>query len=561
MTRLLNAEGTSAQHRMLLWLARVCALVAITAASADLLLGARQLLHSDTAVKSVLALQAVWQGRLLPEAWTYSNGDLLTVNPYLFALPLTWLFGVNLTSNAVAGWMGYAAMVLAAGCLIRRVAAVPLRDDAGGLVALALVASTLSVASFEFIVRQGAYSVYAAAVLLLLWAVLSRGDRRNSALACVLAALLASSNPTRAATLVFAPVLLALLADAISPSRSAADASRWQGLVSRTVAGMLVGALLGSLAYHFLLMPRLDNYLAAANVGLPTRESVSVALARIVPDAMAYAAAGPQWPLASPGQRLFQLAIWALWLAALLVPCAILLQRGMPALQRRLAWTGAAMFCAGVLPLIFANGLYTSRSEFRYASLGVLVAWILLGTTLGRRVAERRTGSGILLAGAALLAMSSALAWNVNRPLRNPSYEGMAQQSPAIVDYLRQARAGTAAATYWNSHVLSVLSDAGVLVNPINPTGQGFARYPSLAPLRPLRGGFGPRHAVILTQEETASASGMALQQQLGEPLRRETFGPFVVSVYETPVVDDLYGVEASRALPFPPRLRARQHP
>jgi len=317
--------------------------------------------------------------------------------------------------------------------------------------------------------------------------------------------------------------------------------------------------LLGSLAYHGLLMPRLDNYLAAANVGLPTPESVAVAVARLVPDAFAYAAAGPQWPLASPGQRLFQLAIWALWLAALLVPCAILLQRGMPALQRRLAWTSTAMFCAGVLPLIFANGLYTSRSEFRYASLGVLVAWILLGTTLGRRVAERRTGSAIMLAVAALLAMSSALAWNVNRPLRNPSYEGMAQQSPAMVDYLRQARAGTAAATYWNSHVLSVLSDAGVLVNPINPNGHGFSRYPSLAPLRPLRGAFGPRHALILTREEAGSASGRALLQQAGEPLQRETFGPFVITVYVAPVVDDLYGARTGTTpdIPAPPPIPA----
>lgn len=547
------------QDRKLLWLARIAALVTMAAASADLLMGARELLHSDSAVKSVIAMQAIAQGRLLPEAWTYSNGDLLTANPYVFALPLTWLFGVNVASNALAGWMAYAAMLSGAALVIRRITQVPLRDDAGGLVALALVASTLSVASFEFIVRQGAYTVYAAAVLALLWAVLSAKAPWRTALACVLAAWLATSNPTRAATLVFAPILLALMADALLPSRDATAESRWQGLLSPSVGAMLLGALLGSLAYHLLLMPRLDNSLAAANVGMPTVASVTAALARLIPDAFAYAAAGPQWPDAGMAQRIFQLAIWALWLAAVLVPCAILAQRRLPALPRRLAWASAAMFCAGVLPLVLANGLYTSRSEFRYASLGILVAWILLGTTLGRRVSERRTGSRVMLVGAALLAMSSAIAWNSYRPLRNPTYEGMAQLSPAMIDFLRQAGAGTATATYWNSHVLSVLSDAGVIANPITPTGHGYIRYPGLSPHRPLGGGFGPRHAVLLTRDEAASPSGLALDQQAGNPLQREFFGPYVVSVYANPVVDHIYGVAASeqRAVPEPDAIPA----
>ena len=94
------------QGAVLRGIACVCAIVAIVYASADILTGTAEVIHSDSSIKSILASMALDQGRLLPIGWTFANGDLLTMTPYLFSLPLTWLFGMGLASNAWATWLG-----------------------------------------------------------------------------------------------------------------------------------------------------------------------------------------------------------------------------------------------------------------------------------------------------------------------------------------------------------------------------------------------------------------------------------------------------------------------
>lgn len=529
---------------MLRGIACVCAIVAIVYASADILTGTAEVIHSDSSIKSILASMALDQGRLLPIGWTFANGDLLTMTPYLFSLPLTWLFGMGLASNAWATWLGYLAMLAGTWALLGRMSPADSDHRVGTWTALALVASTMSVAAYEFIVRQGAYTVYAAATMALIALLLSRPANWRAAVTFVLAFLLASSNPLRAVVTIFVPVVLAFAADGLFPSRLQGPGQRLSQLGSRNLLGMVVGALVGSAVYYAVL-PSLENFNAAANISAPTAGSVAAALLTIGPDAAAYAHAGLEWNAVGPGQRVLQVIVWACWIAALLAPGIVLLRRSLPPDLRRLAWLAYAMFAAGALPLVFTQGLYTSHNEWRYVSLAMLLAWVVLAMALagGHLLPPRATK--VALAVAAVTAMVTAMSWSQYRTTRIPTYGGVSASPTELIAALREDQVGTAAATYWNSHVISVLSGGSVMVNPIAYGGARMQPFPHHAPLAPLSGTGGSRHAVILTRDEIGMDGGRVLDWQLGKPWKRHEFGVYIVLVFERPVVDEIYGAGA----------------
>ena len=59
-------------------------------------------LHSDSALKSVLAAVALDEHRLVPHGWTFANGDILTTTPYALLVPLQGFFGMSFATNAAA---------------------------------------------------------------------------------------------------------------------------------------------------------------------------------------------------------------------------------------------------------------------------------------------------------------------------------------------------------------------------------------------------------------------------------------------------------------------------
>ena len=144
-----------------------------------------------------------------------------------------------------------------------------------------------------------------------------------------------------------------------------------------------------------------------------------------------------------------------------------------------------------------------------------------------------------------LVAMVTAMSWSQYRTTRNPTYEGLSANSAELISVLRKDEVGTAAASYWNSHVISVLSNGAVMVNPIGYSAPRMAPFPHHSPLAPLSGTAGSRHAIILTRDELQSDDGRLLHWQLGEPWKRHDLGVYVVLVYQRPVVDEIYGVGA----------------
>lgn len=496
----------------------------------------RGLLHSDAALKSVLADVALHEGRGLPHGWTFANGDLLTLTPYVLLLALTPLMGLGYPSNAAASWLCYLLLLLGAAFLMRRM--MPGRRDL--LVAcLVLVGCALGAANLEFLVSQGAYSLYAACALPLFALMISNDVSRRGLFAIAgLSMLLASANPTRALAMVYLPLLASLPVAAVLPG-----VGRWRNLRdlanARSIA-LAVGAALGAAAYYSWLLPSVSNYDAAARISLATPRRMLEAAANLPGDWFEYFRIAGPWVELGAGMRALQLFCWTV-AAGILVAPALMLRSG-NLQHRRLAWLFYALLGSGIAPMVLFNGLYFSSTEIRYCTLAILVG------TVGLLIAIDRIGSRspAALASVLLLMMVggtiTAMAWQGLGKPGNPDVHGVSLvDREALIEQLRKRHVGTGMATYWNSHVLTVLSGGGVIVHPI-AYGDRLSAFAHHVPHAPLEGKFGPRQAVVLTQPEFAVDQGAAVVRQLGAAEETFDVGPFHVLVYAAPVTDAVFG-------------------
>lgn len=495
----------------------------------------RDAFHSDAALKSVLADAAVREHALFPHAWTYANGDLLTTTPYAISRVLVPFLGVGFQANVLATWLGYIAALVAAWWLSRKL----MPGRAGfQLAAVGIVACAPGALHLEFFVGQGAYSVYAA-LALPMFGLLCVGARRRRASVAValLAFLLASSNPTRAAVMCILPVLCALPFAALVRERALRPGLR--ALVEPGVLAMLLGAIVGTLMYRFFWLPSVDNFDAAARVTLATPAHM-LAVARMLPaDWFGYFTLHGAWDSLGAGARVVQAIAWCLAALLPLSPFALLRDRDEGVV--RYGWLCLALFASGLAPLVLLDGLYQGSMEIRYCTLALLCSSIALPLALSRRApaTSSSTALGIVLAGCVVVAMS----WLSPSQPGNPDARGVSRvDHEALLDALARHRIGTAMATYWHSHVLTVMSAGAVYAHPVG-LGDRLSPFPHHSPHRPAHGTAGPRQAVVLTRGELGGDGAQRLARQLGAPSETFEAGPFVVLAYDRDVAAEVFGV------------------
>lgn len=507
----------------------------------------RETFHSDSALKSILAEIAANQGRLIPTHWIFANGDILTMTPYFFSRMLAQVMGISFIGNAIATWLGYACMLAGFWYCTRTVLA-PVR--LASLAALTLAASTLSSQNLEFIVVQGAYSVYAAAALVIFALVASyeRSSWQRATVAFTLAVLLSSANPLRAAVTVFAPVALSLIATSIisSPKRTW---QLWAFVRSPIILGTLGGGVVGWIFYKWVVLPDIANYDAAARVSLAPLPHFKHALTTIVPDWFTYFLIDQSKRPYTVPMKALQFLVWATTAGLLLAPAWVILTRSGGKRLQFLAWLCYALIAAGISPLLVTQGLYSGVSEIRYSTLGILVGFIVLAGAIG---AELSASPGSvprswLARGALLLlsltAFSTAAFWPSLTGSNDADLHGAgATDRQALVTLLENKQVGTAVGTYWNSHVFSVISNGQVMVYPAMQ-GDHLTPFLHHAPFFPFKGKAGARQAVIMTKEEFATDHGAAVERQFGQPSERLDNGLYVIYVYDaTDVVGKVYG-------------------
>lgn len=495
------------------------------------------LFHSDSALKSAIADVALREGRLLPRGWTFANGDLLTLTPYAFVLPISALSGLNYGGNALASFLSYLAMLAGIAVFMARMA--PGRRDVM-MAALVLCGCSLGAANLEFLVAQGAYSLYAAFAFVLFALMLGdNGGRKGVAAIFLIAALIASSNDKRALAMVFLPLGLALPISALAcgPGRLR---QFWLSIANVRVAALATGALTGALLYRLWLLPSVDNYDAAAQVSLATPEHMWRVLRNLPSDWFEYFRILGHWKELGMGMGLLQAFSWSVAVAILLAPALLLFSRN--AIHRRIGWLTYALIASGFAPLVVLQGLYWNAVEVRYCTLGILLGSIATALVVSkyefRWPRTTRLALLALMIGGAIVSM----AWLRLSTPANPDARGISLvDRRALIDRLVELRVGTGLATYWNSHVLSVLSSGRVIVHPVGYNDR-LGPFPHHVPHAPADGSGGPHQAVILTQSEFSTDHGAAVVRQLGEPTQRLEVGPYVVWVYDKNIADLVYG-------------------
>ncbi len=517
---------------MLRRLAWLLAAIPVAMTLAHLALTGQTLLHSDGALKSVIAALAIDQGRLVPHGWTYANGDLLLNTPYLILLPIQWIGGLGLTTNLLATAVSYLLLVASAAWLAIRMERSSGKPSLSAPIATAIVASSIGAGMLEFTVTQGAYSFFIANVLLLVGLAFFPGARALYPLVVALAFCATVSNPVRGIVQVVAPLALALMFHGAWQQR------RWTAMVDpwRMVGALLSGATLGILVYQLMLLPGVANYDAAARVTTPSIASISSTLASLAEGGFRFMALS-DWAALSPLGRVAQYLGWLVFLGGLLAPGYALLARSTREEVRALAWVAYGTLAAGLLPLVLTQGLYQGFQEWRYASIGLTLGWVVLAF-LSQGInfrAGRQASTAILF----LAAIATSAHWPFLAVPGNVDAQGISNEARAsLVFELKSRGIGVVGTSYWNSHVLTVLSNGGVTGLPI-AYNQRVAPFPHHMPHVVRQGDFGPRHALALTLAEWRSTGEEGADWQFGPPAEAFTSGPFLVKVYGRPVLND----------------------
>ncbi len=542
---------TSNTPRLRSLLMPLLAVAAIALVSAYILGGSRALFHSDTALRSVLARVALKEGSLIPHGWMFANGDLLTFTPYPFSLAIEALFGTSFLGNAAASWIAYAALLASLFLALRR--ALP-DSRAHVYLGLALSASMLSAANLEFVATQGAYSLAVAAQVVLATLFIARSRRHRLQLGAIaaIAFLLAMANPKRAWVLSFAPFVAALVALAITDGSYRQQA---RCLVPAAIA-LLGGALLGSVTYYVAILPNILNYDAAANVKLASPAFFMSVVKSLPSSWYTYFTIGGGWMEIPTWLRVIQMLAWALATALWIAPVYLIVSPKASSTQRLYAWQAYAFLGAGLAPLCLLEGLYWGPMEIRYASTGIFFGIISVCSALSviasgpARAESGRPGLGILILGLFAVALSAQWQW-ATQPA-NPDARGVSlSEREALIAMLREERVGSAMASYWNSHVISVLSDGDVFVNPIDYSAR-ISPFAHHVPVAPLHGASGNREALILTRAEMEKYGDHPAIQQIGTPDKVVESGPFVVWIYNRHAVDGVYAADERIDAPVP---------
>lgn len=517
-----------AYHRLTWLLVAIPVLLTL----AHLALAGERLLHSDGALKSVIAALAIEQGRLVPQGWTFANGDLLLNTPYLILLPIQLIGGLGPTTNLLATGVSYLLLVASAAWLAIRVERARGSSTTAPSTATAVVASSIGAGMLEFTVTQGAYSFFTANALLLAGLALFPGIRPRYVMVLLLSFCMALSNPVRGIVQIVAPLCLALM------FHHAWQQRRWIALAMpwRMVGTLLGGATLGAIMYHGFLLPGVDNYDAAARVSAPTAASAMSALSGLADGGFRFMALS-DWAALSPLGRAAQCVGWLVFIGGLVAPGCALVLRSVGDEVRALAWAAYGTLAAGLLPLVLTQGLYQGFMEWRYASAGLTLGWVVLAfvvQALPHRVARLSAASTMFIA-----ALATSAHWPFIAAPGNVDAQGLSNDlRMSLISDLRARGVGVVGTSYWNSHVLTVLSSGGVSGLPI-AYNQRIAPFAHHMPHVVRQGGFGPRHAVALTRSEWRSLGEEGAQWQFGDPSESFTSGPFLVKVYDRPVLRD----------------------
>jgi hypothetical protein len=518
----------------------LCIAAAVAMVSYALFGDYRFTFHSDGALKTILAREAWTEGRIVPRDWVYANGDLFFVGPQIFAELLYPFTGMSYLNNALADWLGYILVVVAALGVARAV----IGHWRGSLLAAALVASGLCSASFEFTIAQGAYSVWAALALVLGGSVAVASAKPWAPsrfrwpwiVACACLAMVgAMCNPTRGVISIVLPVAAGWVAYVLFHGRGDV-AARLRLAMHPVVIALLGGALIGYMVNRFAIMPHVANFNAAARVGISSPADMWKHIMMLPGAWFDYLRVGVAWPGLTPWRRALQLGLWLLAIAMLVSPMVIIAyaRRYRPAVVA-FAWMTLATYGIAIAALVIAPMLFLGTGELRYLTFGMMNSLVTVAAALAPVDALAR-GRSRVAACVAIFAAVLATQWTVESSPNASNLGGTYNQRLALGEVLAREKVGAFVSSYWYSHVITVLSRGQSEGYPIT-FEHGIGPFAHHMPRYVHQGEAGTRQAVVLDAGEATPGNLQRFTDLFGPPAKEIQAAPFVVLVYDQDIV------------------------
>ena len=510
--------------------------------------------HSDDAVKTVLSRIALSDGSLVSNKWVYANGDLFLISSYIFSVIIYPFFGVSYFSNALSSFISYIFLLFSVYGCCRAIA--PDRPRAA-IIATALAAGGISAANFEFVIGQGAYSMYAG-LTLCLYAIASHPITPDGALkkANILlltftaAGLVCISNLTRGDIIIILPILAGWFASMLI-QQSSTMRERCVRLLSPSIYAIIAGAILGSLLYKYWLLPTVLNFNAAAKISIASIPEILQHALKLPSAWFEYFQLWGAWQSISILLRLLQCFAWLIAIGFLLTPIwTIFNSKRHPLPLVTLSWITLAGYCVSFAAMVVSTNLFSSSLDIRYATFPVYGSICIIAIVMdGYAMKHPRIGKTLLLA-LGLVAVLTAAVWRMeHNPEKSDQSDASYTARMALIKALETDNVGTILATYWNSHVLTVLSDGKVDSYPVS-IDTTLHPFPHHMPRRIFYGTAGVKQAVVLAGAESSPHAWQAVAYQLGAPYERLTVGPYTVWIYNRNITEAV--LETGNEIDFP---------
>lgn len=550
--RRMNSGTQRGFQRVLL----LCVLPIIACAIYTIFFKYQASLNSDGADPALIARLAMMSGTPIPTNWTYANGDLWLLGPRIFDIIAYPFVGLRYLLTAISDLCVYFYLLIVVFGTCALLA--PRRMRAGAL-AIAIAAGGLCAPNFEFVIGQAAYSMYAGLALCLFTLVATTSDRPATGgswmtltLTGVAAGLVCISNPTRGLVTIVAPLVGGWVA-ARTLRSYATMRERLIALGSSALYAAVVGAAIGSVIYYVWLIPHIIDSSGASQPGLASITQMVHHAQQLSTAWLTYFTVSRPWPFLSGPARFLQLCVWTLSVLFVASPLYVIATRKLR--TRRLttfAWVTVASYAVPVVALIVLPDLFIGPTSIRYLTFGVYAGLCVTGILLTELMNRFRLAQAGLLLVFCGIAFATIAAWREAGTPGGVTYS----QRIALIRELRQQHVGTVLATYWNSHVLTVLSSGSVDVYPVMMSDQiGVQRFAQNSPLSVINGTAGTYQAVALTRTEATTPVWNAITTQLGAPLRTIQSGPFDVWIYDRDIARLVYDYRERVDAPVPSNL------
>lgn len=522
-------------YKSILWL---CLAAAFFCVSLELFQHYKFSFHSDAAIKSVLARLAVYDGRLLPHNWVFANGDLFLASPFIFSIIIFPWLGISYFANVLASWLAYLYLSLVVYGTCRLIAPTSHR---AAIAAAALTAGGLSAANFEFTIAQGAYSIIVAFALCLSalasTPLTTKGWKKyvTLILTFVLAVMVCAGNSVRGNVTVMMPLLAGWLVSMLATSAPTMR-ERIGRLSNPIIFSMILGLVVGNVLYKFWLLPTAFNYDAAARISVATKSEMWGHLLDLPQAWLGYFQILGSWESLNFPLRLMQCLIWLIASASILAPMWVIStprRHEQPLIT--LSWIVLASFSVCFLALIVSSVLFTGSIEIRYATFPIYGSIIIVAILVDQFAKIHSSSGKVLLLLFGLAPVFTSLLWYMGRGVNVADSSGISYtQRMSLIRNLEANGVGTVLTTYWNSHVLTVLSNGEVDgypvgLDPLYP----FAHH---MPRHIFYGNAGSRQAVAFTSNEADPQVWTAIEYQLGTPLKKVVDGPFNIWIYDNDI-------------------------